>query len=134
MRYGLDFTDHRRAIIGEGKHDQIFLAELCISAGLDGFCVDFAAGYDKFQAKLSTATNLTNFLDLIDLVVVCDSKDKPQETADATLKLIAATNGRDGYKFAAPKGANVANKIAWKSGKGRAFTSCCCHGWTGPVA
>jgi hypothetical protein len=104
-KYRIDLNEHHKLIVGEGKSDSHFFATFCQVNNISGYAIAFTgmhsedlqpAGFQEFWQYLRNLPKLTGFADLIDIILVCDSGDRPQVTFDRLCRQIERANGELG--------------------------------------
>lgn len=116
-RYSLDFGETKKILVGEGESDLRFLSEFCSRNGIEGFGYAFAgmendrytpSGFDVFEHTLAYLTTLSNFDEVTDIVVVCDSGERPASRAsEVKTKLQRANRSAQANIYNAAAQANV---------------------------
>lgn len=100
-QYSIDINKNHKIIVGEGESDRNFFAAFCEKNSIDLF--DFAftgmansnynpSGFDNFKNFLVVLERLNGFLNLTDLILVCDSTDDPSKRITALRRQIRDVN------------------------------------------
>jgi hypothetical protein len=115
--YNVDLTRCHKLIVGEGESDRNFFAAFCPVNSIDGFEYAFTgmhndkyspSGFDSFRHYLPALYNVAGFSSLTDLVLICDSTDKPSQRLTALKTQIRNVNRQlGGQVYAEQVDANV---------------------------
>ena len=98
----VNFSEDRKLIVGEGYSDQRFFEAFCKKHSISGFQFSStgqvdgsgAGGFDNFGVFLSAITQIANFDLVTDIVLVCDSAEKPDKRRSDTGHRIFAAGRR----------------------------------------
>jgi hypothetical protein len=104
--YQLNLGDYHKVIVGEGESDRNFFAAFFRANNINGFGFAFTgmhttepyepSGFGEFVRFLPALERLRGFVDLTDLILVCDSGNDPNQRLRLLRRQIRRANRRIG--------------------------------------